>query len=74
MVVIKWKSNRPAGFITVTKVVKGRYYYIDCNDFTEGDFPESSLIAWVKHGIAKIVKCHKKGITKLLKSMSSLEA
>jgi hypothetical protein len=59
MVVIDWRGYQLADFITITKVVEDRYYYIDCQNFIEGDFPESSLIAWMKQGMAKIIKCDK---------------
>ena len=58
MMVFDWRSNRPADFITITRVVEDRYHYMDCHAFDEGDFPESSLIAWLKQGMVKIVKCN----------------
>jgi hypothetical protein len=59
MMVFDWRSNQPADFIMITRVVEDRYHYMDCQTFIEGDFPESSLIAWMKQGMAKIIKCDK---------------
>ena len=62
MVVIEWKETgviRKVDYITITEVVGDKYKYMDCHDFTEGDFPESSLRVWLNCGMAQIIKCDK---------------